>query len=104
MCAQALPEGFYREEIVFTPEEPDSFGRVRPDALAHRFQEIAAVHHASLGVGQEIAVAQGCFWALARTEMRISRLPAVGERVFLDTWVGRRDLARAVLAALPDRR
>ena len=32
---------------------------------------------------------KGCFWALARTEMRISRLPAVGERVFLDTWVGR---------------
>ncbi len=89
MCAQALPEGFYREEIVFTPEETDSFGRVRPDALAHRFQEIAAVHHASLGVGQEIAVTKGCFWALARTEMRISRLPAVGERVFLDTWVGR---------------
>ena len=27
MCAQALPEGFYREEIVFTPEETDSFGR-----------------------------------------------------------------------------
>ena len=89
MCAQDLPEGVYREEIVFTPEETDSFGRVRPDALAHRFQEIAAVHHASLGVGQEIAVTKGCFWALARTEMRISRLPAVGERVFLDTWVGR---------------
>ena len=89
MCTQALPEGIYREEIVFTPEETDSFGRVRPDALAHRFQEIAAVHHASLGVGQEIAVTKGCFWALARTEIRISRLPAVGERVFLDTWVGR---------------
>ena len=89
MCAQALPEGVYREEIVFTPEETDSFGRIRPDALAHRFQEIAAVHHASLGVGQEIAVTKGCFWALARTEIRISRLPAVGERVFLDTWVGR---------------
>lgn len=52
MCTQALPEGIYREEIVFTPEETDSCGRVRPDALAHRFQEIAAVHHASLGVGQ----------------------------------------------------
>lgn len=89
MCAQALPEGIYREEIVFTPEETDRCGRVRPDALAHRFQEIAAVHHASLGVGQEIAVTKGCFWALARTEIRISRLPAVGERVFLDTWVGR---------------
>lgn len=104
MCAQALPEGFYREEIVFTPEETDSFGRVRPDALAHRFQEIAAVHHGlSSGVGQEIAVTKGLLLALARTEKRISRLPAVGERVFLDTWVGRQS-HRAVLAALPDRR
>ena len=91
MCAQALPEGVYREEIVFTPEETDSFGRVRPDALAHRFQEIAAVHHASLGVGQEIAVTKGCFWALARTEICIFRLPAVGER-------GRGGTARGVQA------
>ena len=89
MCTLALPKGVYREEIVFTPEETDGFGRVRPDALARRFQEIAAVHHASLGVGQEIAAAKSSFWALARTEMRISRLPAAGERVFLDTWVGR---------------
>ena len=89
MCALALPKGVYREEIVFTPEEADGFGRVRSDALARRFQEIAAVHHASLGVGQEIAAEKSSFWALARTEMRISRLPAAGERVFLDTWVGR---------------
>ena len=89
MCTLALPKGVYREEIVFTPEEADSFGRVRSDALARRFQAIAAVHHASLGVGQEIAAEKGSFWALARTEMRISRLPAAGERAFLDTWVGR---------------
>ena len=89
MCALALPKGVYREEIVFTPEEADGFGRVRSDALARRFQAIAAVHHASLGVGQEIAAEKGSFWALARTEMRISRLPAAGERAFLDTWVGR---------------
>lgn len=89
MCAQVLPEGVYREGLAFTPEETDGFGRVRADALAHRFQEIAAVHHAALGVGQEVAVTKGLFWALARTEMKIDRLPAVGENLFLDTWVGR---------------
>lgn len=89
MCAQALPEGVYREEITFSPEETDAFRRVRPDALAYRFQEIAGEHHSALGVGQEVAVEKGSFWALARTEMKIARLPEIGERIFLDTWVGR---------------
>ena len=89
MCTQALPEGVYRESLVFTPEETDALGHVRADAIAHRFQEIAGVHHSALGVGQEIAVTKGSFWALARTEMKMTRMPRVGEPLFLDTWVGR---------------
>ena len=89
MPNRTAPEGVYRERIVFTPEEADRFGRVLPDAIARRFQDIASVHHAALGVGQSVAEQHGAFWALARTEMRIDRLPSVGESVYLDTWVGR---------------
>ena len=89
MYSEALPEGVYRTEIVFMSEEADDSGRVRPDALAHRFQEIAGEHHSALGIGQEDVIGKGCFWALARTEMKITRLPVLGEHAFLDTWFGR---------------
>lgn len=89
MCEHVLPEGVYREVITFTASEADGFGHVCPEALAYRFQEIAGAHHARRGIGQEAAVQKGSFWALTRTEMHISRLPAVGEPVFLDTWTGR---------------
>ena len=84
-----LPEGVYREDIVFTAEETDRHGHVRADALARRFQDIADVHHSLLGVGQGVAVTKGSFWALARTEMKIRHLPVVGQKIHIDTWVGR---------------
>ena len=84
------PEGVWREETVFSPEETDQWGRVRPEAVLYRFQEIAGDHYTSLGMGRDAAVARGCFWAVTRNELQLERLPAAGERLWLDTWAGRR--------------
>ena len=84
------PDQVYREEVTFTFAETDKRAQIRPDAILYRFQTIAGDHYTSLGMGRDVAVARGCFWAVTRNDLRITRLPRVGEKLWLDTWAGRR--------------
>ncbi len=89
MSGYFTPDQVYREETVFTAAEADRKGRARPDALLYRFQTAAGDHYSSLGLGRKTAVERGCFWAVTRNDLRILRMPEVGERLWLDTWTGR---------------
>ncbi len=84
------PEQVYRTETAFTVPETDGRGRVRPEAVLYRFQTAAGDHYDALGLGRADAVKRGCFWAVTRNDLRIERLPEAEERLWLDTWTGRK--------------
>lgn len=89
MTEQIPPAGLFRRTISFSPEETDRFGRVRPDAVFTRMQDLAGDHYDSLFLGRDAAVERGLFWAVTRTEAFFpAPIPAHTE-LFLDTWIGK---------------
>ena len=84
-----LPDGVFRENVIFDGSDLDGFGRVDARAVLRRFQAIAGHHFDALHQGMSVAEAHGCFWATARTALDISAPPPAGEALILDTWPGR---------------
>ena len=89
MSAASPPAGVFRRSIVFSAEEADRFGRVRPDAVFTRLQDLAGDHYDSLDLGRDSAVARGAFWAVIRTEAVFSAPLSPGTERLMDTWIGR---------------
>jgi fatty acyl-ACP thioesterase A len=54
--------------------------------LADYLQESAAAHADALAVGAEPMAAAGLAWILTRLKIAVTRLPAVGESVDIETW------------------
>ena len=71
-------------KIIFTIDETylDNTGRVSPGALLYFAQEAALSHCKILGVEQ----LDNLFWAVIRHQVEITRLPAPGETITVETW------------------
>ncbi len=64
----------------------DRFGRLTPSGLLRCIQEVSGLHSNLLGAGQEELDRLDLFWAVLRTRVQITRLPALGETFTVTTW------------------
>jgi len=81
--------GIFRRDVMFPADATDAHGGVTACALVREFQEIAGDHYDALGLGRDTAVSHGCFWALARTELRFEAIVPPERELWLDSWAGR---------------
>ena len=78
----------FTERFVVRGGECDLFRRMRMDAVFMAMQEGGERHAKLLGVGYDAMIAQGFFFVLSRTHVKIDRLPMCGETVVHTTWPG----------------
>ena len=76
----------YHQEFTLTHMHVDRYGRATPAALLYLVQEAAGQHCALLGVDHQALSPKRLFWAVSRNRVQISRLPRIGETVFIETW------------------
>ena len=79
-------EPIYKHQFTVTENHVDRFGRVKPSVLLYFVQEAAGHHCLQLAVDHESLSAKHLFWAVSRNRVQISRLPRLGEKVFIETW------------------
>ena len=65
------------------------FQRLRPSQLFELMQEAATDHSELLGSGIAAIRAKNLMWVLARQNVEISRMPAYGEKIAVETWPGK---------------
>lgn len=81
----ACPAGVYQKKFPMT----GLFGQVRPGDLAREMEKITEEHLGILGLNRDRLKAEGKIWVIVWTQIRISRLPALGEQVILRIWPGK---------------
>ncbi len=77
----------FRKTYTVTDDTVDRFDRLRPSTLLFYIQDAATSHCAHLGMDWNTMAARGLFWAVTRTRVEITRLPAHGETVTVETWI-----------------
>ena len=76
----------YRKPFDIEHIHVDRFGHTTPAAITYFAQETAGEHCQLLQVDDYFLKDKNLFWALSRTRMEISRLPLLGEIIFVETW------------------
>ena len=79
-------EPIYKQQFTLTNLQADRFGRAKPSALLHFIQEAAGSHCALLAVDRDNLSHKHLFWAVSRNRVQITRLPRLGETVYVETW------------------
>lgn len=74
------------KKITVAEQETDSHGKLTLSAMLQYVQDISGEHSAALGADRTDLMETGIFWAVLRHRAEISRMPAAGERVTLETW------------------
>ena len=91
----------YENRYEVLPLATDRFGRMLPSMMLRLSQQISGEHCTILGVDQPYLDAKGLFWAIIRSDLQITRLPAAEEKLTLRTWplpTTRTAYPRAVIA------
>ena len=91
----------YENRYEVLPLATDRFGRMLPSMMLRLSQQISGEHCTILGVDQPYLDEKGLFWAIIRSDLQISRIPAAGEMLKLRTWpmpTTRTAYPRAVIA------
>ena len=78
----------YSIDLHISVEHVDCFRRLRPSVLMRIFQEVAAAHVESIGLGKEKTLARGLFWVIASNRLLIHRMPKYDENVKVVTYPG----------------
>ncbi len=60
--------------------------KLRIEAMARLFQEIAVHHSTGIGAGPEVLLKKGMVWFLSRLEIEFFRYPTLGEEIRIVTW------------------
>lgn len=60
--------------------------KLRIEAMARFFQEIAVHHSTGMGIGPEVLLEKGVAWFLSRLEIEVFRYPVLGEEIRIVTW------------------
>lgn len=76
----------FKKHFTVTENQVDRFGRVKPSTLLYFVQEAAGQHCSLLAVDHDTLSHKHLFWAVSRNRVQISRLPRLGEKVFIETW------------------
>lgn len=79
-------DNIFRQIYEISPIHLDCHGRVKPSALLFFAQEAAAGHCVELGLDWQTLAQKNLFWAVIRQRVQISRLPAAGETITVETW------------------
>ena len=79
-------EPIFKHQVTVTEMQVDRFGRVKPSALLYYIQEAAGQHCNLLAVDHDTLSGKHLFWAVSRNRVQITRLPRLGEQVFIETW------------------
>ena len=79
-------EPIFKHQFTVTENHVDRFGRVKPSVLLYFIQEAAGKHCLLLEVDHDTLSPKNLFWAVSRNRVQITRLPRLGEKVFIETW------------------
>ena len=71
----------FEDELLIRAKDCDLNGTWRLSAVLEAMQEAAGDHSTLLGCGRETIVRTGIVWVLVRSEVRMDRYPAIGEKV-----------------------
>lgn len=72
----------------FTVEDAwvDRYGRMKPSAILYLAQEMGGRHSALMSLDYDSLARRNLFWAVTRHRVQVTRLPALGEKVRVETW------------------
>ena len=73
----------YTKQFQIPSFAADRFDRLKPSYLLGLAQEVAGDHSALLGADYQ---STGLYWVVTRLKVQITRLPASGETITLETW------------------
>ena len=76
----------YTEKFTLRSRDCDIMGTWRFSAILEEMQEAAGIHCDGMGWGRERLLEKGAVWVLARTEVRMVRLPRVYEQISVETF------------------
>ena len=76
----------YSETKLIRTSNCDLTGHWRASSILALMQELGGTHAHFLGCGRDVMLAENLVWVLYRTELVMSRYPAVGETVRVDTF------------------
>ena len=79
-------EPIYRQQFTIDHLHLDRFGRCKPSALLYFAQEAAENHCLILAADWRTLQEKGLFWAVIRQKVQVTRLPAAGEVITVETW------------------
>ena len=79
-------EPIYKMQFTLSNSHVDRYGRAKPSALLHFVQEAAGSHCALLAVDRDTLSHKHLFWAVSRNRVQITRLPRLGETIYVETW------------------
>ena len=79
-------EPIFKQQFTLSEMQVDRFGRVRPSVLLYLMQEAAGSHCSLLAVDHDTLSHRHLFWAVTRSRVQITRLPRLGEKIFVETW------------------
>ena len=79
-------EPIYKHRFTVSEIHVDRFGRAKPSVLLYFVQEAAGHHCSLLAVDHDTLSHKHLFWAVTRSRVQITRLPRLGEKVFIETW------------------
>ena len=71
----------YQQDYLLRTCDCDVNGQWRPSAILEAMQEVAGMHCTLLGCGRNELVKQNIVWILARSEVQMTRYPAIGETI-----------------------
>ncbi len=81
-----MNEFVYQQSFPLEDIHLDRFGRLKLSVLLYFVQEISGRHAASLGSEWDTLAEKNLFWAIIRHRIQITRMPAAGETLHLQTW------------------
>jgi acyl-ACP thioesterase len=76
----------WQEETSIKAYEVDFKNKLKISSIFNYMQEAAGNHAEHLGIGYDALAKAGLFWILSRMKVSISRYPAMGEKVSIETW------------------
>lgn len=77
----------YTKEHALKVYEVTCFGDLKLLGLFNILQEVASEHADLLGIGYQACCKAGVAWVAASYHVDIKRLPQMGEKVFIETWI-----------------
>lgn len=87
---KTCPEGVYEAEFKVTKEMTAGNEKMQPGDFARELEKITEAHLRSFGMNRKSLLEEKKIWVISWNDIRISRLPKVGETVILRVWAGKK--------------